>query len=394
MVLLYPQLMANICLFGIDKGVSILSGQIGIRRKISVVLKLSLILTVPAVALSIVFAYNQIIDTDIRHLSLLYVAYIPSFFIMMFSISLFLGAGNYKNYNLIRISYYIAYLLILILLLVFQKYKVKDFVIANLAAQNIAMVVAIILLREGNEKVISNKLKDNKSGIGRIFFLSLIFVVPCLMQNLAIRLEQIIVVKYLNNANIGIFVVYLAYSKLIAPITNAISVTVFQKGIEKKKYFVLRVVRSSLTIYAILLFGMSLLADPLIDIFYGEVYKMHMGALYLLITAAFFNFSAQVLNENMKAEKKIKQELVALTLYVLCIVFVISISLKRYGLYSVATAMLIGNIIRYLTIMALFIHRNKVGFIEMALVTREDLRYIVRKCKLHCVKVKNIFSVF
>ena len=72
LVLLYPQLIANIAIFGVDRAIPIMAGGNELTHPVRLIVKLVLTLSLPAVVVALFIIGWQVTDDRLADLSRLY----------------------------------------------------------------------------------------------------------------------------------------------------------------------------------------------------------------------------------------------------------------------------------------------------------------------------------
>ena len=107
LVLLYPQLIANIALFGVDRAIPIMAGRNELANPIKMIVKLVILLSLPAIAGAWVLIDWQISDTRLIDLSRLYLLYIPAMQFFVIVVAMFNGVGDFGRFNRARLVFYL-----------------------------------------------------------------------------------------------------------------------------------------------------------------------------------------------------------------------------------------------------------------------------------------------
>lgn len=334
-VLLYPQLISNLGLLGLDRGLSISTGKELIKHNIWPILSLCIILSLCSFSVFYPVAHGQIKDTNIFNLSLIYSAYMPFFFAFMLILASFQGCGAFTEYNAGRVAYYVAYVSLLVAFWLCDYAELTAFVIANLAAIIIASFYSVILYF----KYYGKTSFDFHSPFSDIFILlknSWMFILPILITVFASQVDLIIINMNMNEKILGLYVVYLAFSRLMGSISNAFNVHMFHESIQKATNKISSKMIRTGTIYLIITIALMLIARPAVKIIYGTPYMEAIQSLYLVITASFFYFLSQIFSEFFRGKQIVRIDIIGGMVYtgILSIPFLVATPSKTLETFA------------------------------------------------------------
>lgn len=390
LVLLYPQAVANIGLLGIDRSVSILGGKKELSTPVLAIGMIALALTIPAIIVIYILVTSQIDDPELVKFSLVYSLYTPALYWFLLTISWFNGLGYFRDYNLSRFAFYGSYLALLIILWVTRDSFLQGFVYANLVSVYVAMLVSGLFIFKRVRRPLFSSYSTLIQDCRGIFKKALIFLVPSILAVLATKLDQIILTNYLAVEYLGLFVVYLAFGRLIGPLANAINVNIFRFSISEGNYNISRIMRVSIFVYLVSLVGMFIIAPLAIRLFYGSDYLTHISSARILLVSSFFFFASQVFNEYLKGRSQGRQDTVSQLLYIVTLVVSGYILVPQYSIAGLALSMTLGDFIKFVYLLIIF--SRKTGFPTHALLfLRKDdavwASYMI-KLKLSSMKAK------
>jgi O-antigen/teichoic acid export membrane protein len=346
-VLLYPQLISNLGLLGLDKGISLATGKKTILHSIWPIIGLCFILSLGSFSIFYPIAHYQIRDAGIFNLSLVYAAYMPFFFIFMLIMSSFQGSGNFADYNAGRLTFYITYVLLLIIFWMFNHAGLSGFVVANLCAVMIAAVYSLIiyLKRYGYA---ASRFQSPFPDIAILVRNSWMFIVPVLITVAASQIDQIIISKNMNSSILGLYVVYLAYSRLSGAVSNAFNVHMFHASIQDTSNSMsLNIMRMG-GIYFIISIILMIAAKPAITLLYGAQYLVEYKSLYLIVIASFINLLSQIISEYFRGKQIVRIEIFAGALYLLILSIPYSIALTQRNLLTFSGILICAEVARFL----------------------------------------------
>lgn len=358
LVLLYPQLAANLVLSGMERGFAISVGKKEIFKVYDLVFIFSFIFSLIAYSIFYFLATQNITDENLFNLSLSYSIYIPLLFVFMFTLSIQQGKGDFDNYNKLRLLYYFSYILLLLIGVFSIKYKLEVFVYANLLSSVFVFLFSVYLLKDNIVEEDKILLKDR---ILLVLKNSYIFIIPTIIFTVVSRIDQYMIVKYLNSADLGLFVVFLGVSRLISPLANAFNIYMFHKSISMNSDFN-KIIKQSVLLYFILITGMYFFAKYIVYILYGEDYIKDIDSLQVLIISSFFYFTTQLISEYFKGQKIVNIDIYANIAFF--IVIILSFFVYKYffgtSLLVFCYAFLSAEVVR----MSIFIMKVRMSWIK------------------------------
>ena len=381
LVLLYPQMIATMGLLGLDRGIAITGGQKRLNNPVSSIVVLVVVLTIPVMLLSYFVIINEISDPALEELSLLYLFYIPALYLFMLSGALFNGLGMFFEYNLSRLCFYGSYFFLIMVFWAFDIPHLNSFVYASLLSVYVVMLVSIVFQLKARNRgviggqpwVLANMVKD----LVVIFKKALMFIIPGILIVVSARLDQVIVSSYLELKYLGLFVVYMAFSQLLAPIANAINVNVFHLGIRNPGDNIGKLTRLTVFIYMIGSILLALLAPLLIRLLYGESYLEYVGSARVLVFSAFLFFCSKTINEFMMGKSMVRQDVTASVIFIAALISFAYLLIPVLSITGVAISMVAANFLRFLYLIVVFHSSSGLKIWEFLLVRMSDLAWAV-----------------
>lgn len=379
LVLLYPQMIATMGFLGLDRGLAITGGQKRLSCPAASIVALTAVLTIPVMLISYFVITAEVTDPSLEKLSLQYVFYVPALYVFMFSGALFNGLGMFFEYNISRLSFYGSYLLLILVFWVSDMPSLSGFVYASLLSVYVVMLVSIVFYMKSRSRgrieeqslMPENLVKD----IGVIFKKASFFIVPGILLVASTKLDQIIVSNYLELKYLGLFVVYMAYSQLLAPVSNAISVNVFHLGIKNSMSNIGQLTRLTVFIYMLGSILLALLAPFLIRLLYGATYLEHVGTARLLVFSAFLFLCSKIINEFMMGKSMVRQDVIASVIFMAALFSFAYVLIPVFSIFGVAIAMAAANTFRSLYLIMVFHRSSGIGVSELLFVKMSDFRW-------------------
>ena len=385
LVLLYPQIITTMGLLGLDRGLAITGGQKCLNNPILSIVLLTLLFMMPVMLISYFVIISNVSDPLIMELSLLYTLYTPALYLFMLSGALFNGLGLFFEYNLSRLLFYGSYLLLIIAFWVIDFPSLEAFVYSSLLSVYVVMMASVIFMirakRRGMIKKGSWKVSHIVKDFVIIFRKASLFIIPGVLMVASSRLDQIIVSNYMDLKFLGLFVVYVAFSQLLGPITNAVNVNIFHIGITGSKRDIGRFVRSIIFIYMIGSILLALLAPLLINLLYGGPYLEYVNSARLLVFSAFFMFCSKAINEFMMGKSLVRQSVIVSVIFMVSLISFSYVLIPILSLAGMAVSMVGANALRFIYIAIAMQKSSGVGLGRLLVFNRRDFTRAVLSAK-------------
>ncbi len=377
-ILLYPQLIATMGMLGVDRSLSLLGGKGITKPSLKFIMVLSTLFSIPIVTAIFYVVEAKIENSDLVELSLLYSAYVPALYVFMFSSAFFNGAGMFKQFNISKLSFYLSYALVLIILGQLLDDILQVFLYSNLASAYVAALVSLFFLIKEDEKgPVDNIFKNITLTLKKARY----YIIPGVLIILSSKIDLIMASDFFSIELLGVFVVYLAYAHLLGPLEMAVNTHMLHYGIiysEKSAMFTIRV-----TLF-VFISGSALLAliSPFaVGLLYGDEYLVEIHALQILSFSSFFYFSFKNMNEYMIGRSLVNQDSISSVIFIVTFAIFAYILIFWYQFTGLILAVLLANMVRFLYIIKVFRNRMKVSFSEFLIVNRKDVVRIMENIK-------------
>ena len=389
LVLLYPQLITALTLMGGDRAIAVLAGRGELGRPMATIVKLTLLLSIPAIGLGYATVIWRVSDTHLADLATLYLTYAPAVIFFVFVTFLFNGTGNFIGYNLVRLGFYFVNIVFLFAIWVTAPMKSLDWVVlANLASGYGGLALAILLLRGfhyfpnlSNESAKTNDVKN-------VLRLALPFALPAALSQVSVSIYQIVLEHQLGVGPLGLYVVFFSYSRILAPVGSAIATDVFYQGITGENRDIARISRSSLIIYIFCALPLWAVAWWLIPLIYGQDFKVDLWVIAFLLISCIFALLADSLTEFLKGHKKVRADIWGRVIYLVTVGGLGWSLASLWGLIGIAFAMALADFLRY---GYLLVHVGRLtGQVagKFWRVTRSDIAALIGSGRMALVQVK------
>lgn len=353
LVLLYPQLVANIALLGVDRSVAILGGRGELVNPASTVVKLVLMLSLPAALVGYLVIGWRVSDPHLSGLASLYLVYIPALHFFLLSVSLFNGSGDFIRFNWTRLGFYVINLLLNVAIWLGGprvQPKIDWVLYGNLLAVYGALLLSICMLFAF--KPIAAKPRTTQStawsakGLGAVLALAAMFAIPTAIAQFNGSAYQILVEHQLGVKALGSFIVLLTYSRLLSPVGSAIGSHIFHLGISGGKRDIARIFRLSLIVYLSCILPLWLIAPWLIPAIFGKAFSVDASVVGVLLASTLFNMLADSMSEYLNGQSKVAADILGRLLYLAALAAMAVALAAPMGLLGIGIAMAAGDLLR------------------------------------------------
>lgn len=378
LVLLYPQLVANIALLGVDRAVAVMGGRGSFDRPFALLVRLTLLLSAPAVVTGYVVLRWLIVDPHLATLATIYLAYVPAWYFYTLVVFLFNGSGHFEGFNRVRLVFYCVNLVLVFVILLASLTEPLDWVLfANLASVFGASTAAAWLLR--GLKLPGREAEVAPDGSVRgVLGLASIFVLPVSLAHLSKSAFQIVLVNQLGVELLGLFVVFLSYGRLLWPVGNAIGAHLFRLGIAGEDRDVATIFRQSLLVYAICSLPLWLVADRLIPLIFGKEFAVDTAALGLIFVSCLFALTGNAMAEFLRGRRKVRADSWGWAIYLVVLGILGWELAPSLGVVGVALAMAVADSMRCGYLVHRVGHEAEQAFSEFWRLNRRDLLGLYR----------------
>jgi len=381
LVLLYPQLAAGIALLGVDRAMAVLGGRGDLNRPVATVVKLALLLSIPAMAAGYAVVNWRVGDARLAQLATIYLAYVPAVYFYSLTVFLFNGIGDFVRFNQIRVGFYIVNLaLLLIIFAVVPVVPLNWVVSANLASVYGALFLTVWHLR-GLKLPRAQGAAAHKNEMRAVLCLAAAFALPVMLTHLSASAYQIVLANRSSVELLGLFVVYFSYTRLLSPAGAAIGSHVFRSGIAQEKQEIAVVFRRSLLVFLVCALPLWLLAGWLIPLVFGQEFVVAGSAVGLLFVSCLFSLSAENLSEYLKGRQKVGADAGGLVIYLVILGILGWGLVPPLGLVGMALAMALGDILRCLYLVSRVSRDTQQALSEFSKLTRRDLAELLQAGK-------------
>ena len=348
LVLLYPQLVAGAAFLGVDRAIAVLGGRGELGRPITTLLKLVMLLSIPAMGLGYATVIWRVADAHLAGLATIYLTYVPAVYFFMLVSFLFNGTGDFVRYNVVRLGFYFVNLaLLLAIWMVGPATFLNWVVLANLVSVYGGLALAVWLLRGFRYSGGSSNGTAKVSDLNNVLRLALVFAVPAALAQFCSSIYQIILEHQLGIMPLGLFVVCYSYSRILSPAGGAISTHVFYHGITGEDRDIARICRLSLLVFILCSLPLWLVSQWLIPLIFGRDFVADLWVIAFLLISCMFSLLADSMAEFLKGHKKVQADILGRVIYLITVGILGWWLVTPWGLIGMAFAIVLADFLRY-----------------------------------------------
>lgn len=282
---------------------------------------------------------------EIIQASRLYLLFIPLNILIGFPIQALRGRNDISGWNGLRLLPNLAWLLVLLLALVFGILHPASLAFAYLIALLIILfpILLVVFRRIGRTFRLTT---DNWKSMLRFGLPSMLSGIP---QILNLRLDQMLIAALLPAHLLGLYVVALAWSSAVRPLHEAIAAVLFPRVASRETSAQQSRVytqgsRLGILVSIPLTLLFLFLAPVLLPVFFGEAFSSAISSALLLTLAASITGINRILEEGMRGlghpNLVLGAELAGLIISLLGLL----VLLQPMGIFGAALATLLGNL--------------------------------------------------
>ena len=354
LIFLYPQIVSNILILGFDKSIGVIGGTNKISYPISTIFFASFILSIPSIIIANSLINIYFNDLKIIELSTTYLLYITPAYFFTISVGYLNGMGLFKEYNALRLIFYVSNLLLIIVsgLLFFSSEKlINYFVYSSILSTYVVFLVAFYLITRLQDISLKFNIKIFLEDMSKILKLApKFFLIAFFVQSSAFG-YQIVTNSLLGPEALGILIIMVTYSRLASPIGQAIAANFFRFGIiEANEENLEKIFRLSLITYFIIFLLLALISNSMITLIFGASYVTSDSSIYILLLSYFFAIQTDTLSEYLYGKKIIFVDLLCRGIYLLSFISISFLLNEDLYLKGIVIAIFIGEFLRFVSL--------------------------------------------
>jgi O-antigen/teichoic acid export membrane protein len=262
------------------------------------------------------------------------------------------GRMRWRRYNLLRLSYFLFYLILIGFIGVTRRNQVRWFVLAFLASQLLAALLRFWIQRKS---LATGKLRFD--GCRHLLCAGIPYFGATIGNLVSLQLDTILVVSLLNTEAAGIYAVAAAFANGQSSLGDALGMTCFgvlsnERNTGSQEKIITETFRQS----ALLLFGVGLVLSCLIPFLvvplFGLEFSRAIRPAVVLAPAASLTASANVLNQGLRGVGRPHAGLVSQLFGTGLMAVAAQFLLRRFGLMGMAFAVLMSACAQLLVMVA------------------------------------------
>lgn len=381
LVLLYPQLMANVAMLGVDRAVAVLTGRRELARARPTLVRLVILLSIPAMLAGLLIIRWRVGDDHLAALATVYLAYMPAMQFFLLAVAMFNGAGDFRRFNRARLGFYVINLLLVAMVwlgLPLPLPKFDALLLLNLASVFGAFALCVWLLRGFAAPVETGADAPAKGGVAAVLALAIVFAPPVCLAQFNASAYQIVTEHHLGVKALGVLVIMITYSRLLSPIGGAIGSHVFYIGISGGRSDIARIFRLSLVVYLGCSVPLLLLAPWLIPTIFGREFAVDRQLVGILLGSAMLGTLADSLTEFLNGQGKVGVDVAARLAYLATLSLIGVTQAERHGLLGIAAAMATGDLLRCILLVKFVANGTESRFSRFWRIGAGDIAEILR----------------
>ena len=351
LIFLYPQIVSNIFILGFDKSIGVIGGTNKISFPISTIFFASIILSIPSVIIANSLINIYFNELKIIQLSSIYLLYITPTYFFTISVGYLNGIGFFKEYNILRLIFYLSNLLLIIVssILFFSSEVLLNYIVySSILSTYVVFLVAFYLIKRVDDVSIKFNFKMFFSDISRIINLAPRFFLIALFFQTSAFGYQIVTNSLIGSEALGILIIMVTYSRLASPIGQALAANFFRLGIINSEKNLEKIFRLSLITYFIVFISLALISSNMIKLIFGAAYLTNDSSIYILLLAYFFAIQTDSLSEYLYGKKIIYIDLICRGVYLLSFTSISFLLSEDFNLKGIVIAILVGEFLRFM----------------------------------------------
>ena len=262
------------------------------------------------------------------------------------------GRMRWRRFNVVRVSYFLFYLSLVLLIWSGHLAELRWFVWAFLASQLLAVLVRLRVQR----KIFAHG-NPHLSECRRLLFSGFPFLGATAGNLLTLQIDTILVVSLMSAEAAGIYVVASAFSNAQFSIGDALGITSFaalsnEKEIAAQEKILTETFRQSTLLSAGLALLLSCLIPFLVLLFFGNGFKQAVRPAVVLSLAAALTASGNILNQGLRGAGRPYAGLTSQLVGSGVLLLAAAMLLKPFGLMGMAWAVGLSACVQVLMLVA------------------------------------------
>jgi O-antigen/teichoic acid export membrane protein len=262
------------------------------------------------------------------------------------------GRMRWRRYNLLRLSFFLFYLLLIGFIGVTRRDQVRWFVSAFLASQLLAVLLRLWIQRKS---LAAGKLRFD--GCRHLLRAGVPYFGATISNLLSLQLDTILVVSLLNTEAAGIYAVAAAFANGQASLGDALGITSFavlsnERNAGTREKIITETFRQSALVSCGAGLVLSCLIPYLVVPLFGFAFSRAIWPAVVLALAASLTASTNILNQGLRGAGRPHAGLVSQLVGTGVLALAALLFLRRFGLMGMAFAVLISACAQMLVLVA------------------------------------------
>lgn len=335
----------------------------------------SLFLGGGVVALFLIFfnEFQQFFQNAPKNLVFLAILSVPIGLLLPFLFNILLPAGKIKEYNFVKLSQPITFLLGFVALTLFLKKGLTGAIISFFAAIIVATIFSLFFL----SKITHFKLKCNLSLLKKSFTFGLQGHLGSIFNYSNRRLDMYIINLLIGIENVGFYAIAVAVGEILWYIPTSISALLFSKVSANPKDkrnddFTALVCRNTLFILSISAILLAIFAKLIIKLLYSSEFLPSLAALMILLPGIVFSGIISILNANIKGNGRPIIPTLSSLLGLITNIPLNFLLIPKYGISGAALATTISYTIVSISVLIIFSRSSGIGIFKILFPQKSD----------------------
>jgi O-antigen/teichoic acid export membrane protein len=274
------------------------------------------------------------------------------------------GRMRWRRYNLLRLSYFIFYLLLIVCVGATRRNQVRWFVAAFLASHFLAALFRLWIQRKS---LASGKLRLD--GCAHLLRAGAPYLGATISNLISLQLDTILVVSLLNTEAAGIYAVAAAFANGQTSLGDALGITSFavlsnERNTDSREKLITGMFRQSALVLCGVGISLSCLIPFLVVPLFGFEFSRAIWPAVVLALASSSTALANILNQGLRGAGRphagLMSQLAGISVMAMAALFF----LRRFGLMGMAFAVLISACAQLLVLVSIATKWLKVSPLE------------------------------
>jgi O-antigen/teichoic acid export membrane protein len=284
------------------------------------------------------------------------------------------GRMRWRRYNLLRLSYFIFYLLLIVRIGVTRRYQVRWFVSAFLASQLLAALLRFWIQRKS---LATGNLRVERCG--HLLRAGAPYFGATISNLISLQLDTILVVNLLNTEAAGIYAVAAAFANGQSSLGDALGITSFavlsnERNSESQEKLITGMFRQSALVLCGVGMFLSCLIPFLVVPLFGFEFSRAIWPAVVLALASSSTALGNILNQGLRGTGRPHAGLLSQLAGISVMAITALIFLRRFGLMGMAFAVLISACSQLLVLVSMAAKWLKVSPLEFWPFRAENVR--------------------